>query len=313
MPGPTWREASARRIERALHLAQAKGTGGWHVVGASTDIGSQRTVTRSIAGREVVLWRDDAGSLVAGPGACPHLGALLQDCPVRAGVAYCRWHGLPLRAGGGPGWQPWAAHDDGVLAWVRIPAEGEAVTDAPSLAVRPPSQESIAAVVSHRARCEPRDIIANRLDPWHGAWFHPYAFSHLTVDAAASTDELLVVEVAYRVTPRFAVPVVAEFACPDARTIVMTITDGEGAGSVVETHATALGIDAEGHPVTVMTEVSMATSERPGFAAVRALAPLVRRGMRHAASRLWVDDLAYAERLYELRARGEDPGGTPSA
>ena len=36
-------------------------------------------------------------------------------------------------------------------------------------------------------------------------------------------------------------PVRAEFACPDARTIVMTIIDGEGAGSVVETHATPLG------------------------------------------------------------------------
>ena len=34
--------------------------------------------------------------------------------------------------------------------------------------------------------CEPQDVIANRLDPWHGAWFHPYAFSHLVVDDEAS-------------------------------------------------------------------------------------------------------------------------------
>ena len=31
-------------------------------------------------------------------------------------------------------------------------------------------------------------MIANRLDPWHGAWFHPYAFSHLVVDDSARDD-----------------------------------------------------------------------------------------------------------------------------
>ena len=37
---------------------------------------------------------------------------------------------------------------------------------------------------------------------------------------------------------RFGVPVVAEFTSPEPRTVVMRIIDGEGAGSVVETHAT---------------------------------------------------------------------------
>ena len=57
---------------------------------------------------------------------------------------------------------------------------------------------------------------------------------------------MLTVDVAFRVSKRWGVPVRAEFACPDARTIVMTILDGEGAGSVVETHATALGTDDQG-------------------------------------------------------------------
>jgi hypothetical protein len=34
----------------------------------------------------------------------------------------------------------------------------------------------------------------------------------------------------------------------------------------------------------------------------------VRPGIRHTARKLWVDDLAYAERRYELRQRGEYPG-----
>jgi hypothetical protein len=38
------------------------------------------------------------------------------------------------------------------------------------------------------------------------------------------------------------------------------------------------------------------------------LSPLVRPGIRRTARKLWVDDLAYAERRYELRQRGEFPG-----
>ena len=115
---------------------------------------------------------------------------------------------------------------------------GETPTDRPTLTTRPPLDASIAAVIEIPGVCEPEDIIANRLDPWHGAWYHPYAFSHLVVDDDASDDKVLVVDVTFRLTPRLGVPVRAEFACPDARTIVMTIVGGEGAGSVVETHAT---------------------------------------------------------------------------
>jgi len=149
--------------------------------------------------------------------------------------------------------------------------------------------------------CEPEDIIANRLDPWHGAWYHPYAFSHLVVDDDASDDKVLVVDVTFRLTPRLGVPVRAEFACPDARTIVMTIVGGEGAGSVVETHATPLTATGT-HPArTVMTEAVVATSDRFGFRVARGLAPLVTLGMRASAIQLWADDLVYAARLYELR------------
>ena len=51
----------------------------------------------------------------------------------------------------------------------------------------------------------------------------------------------------------------------------MRIVDGEGAGSVVETHATPLGSGPDGLPRTAVIEASIAHSDRPGFA--RALAP----------------------------------------
>ncbi|WP_249044318.1 DUF5914 domain-containing protein, partial [Crossiella equi] len=99
------------------------------------------------------------------------------------------------------------------------------------------------------------------------------------------------------------VPVLAEFTCPEPRTVVMHIVAGEGLGSVVETHATPLRAGR-----TAVVEATIAQSDRPGFAAARLAAPLVRPVMRWAAKRLWRDDLAYAERRYALRTTGRFPG-----
>ena len=92
------------------------------------------------------------------------------------------------------------------------------------------------------------------------------------------------------------VPVHAEFTCPDARTVTMRIVDGEGAGSVVETHATPI---APGR--TAIVEATLASSDRPGFRHVLRLSRLIRPFIEQSARRLWVDDAAYAERLYRLR------------
>ena len=95
---------------------------------------------------------------------------------------------------------------------------------------------------------------------------------------------------------------IAEFTSPEARTIVMRILDGEGAGSVVETHATPIGSDSDNRPRTAVIEAVIAHSDRTGFKRARRVAPLISGLMRIAASRLWRDDLAYAERRYRLRA-----------
>ncbi|WP_377639602.1 DUF5914 domain-containing protein [Oryzobacter terrae] len=299
----TWREARPARIDAAVEDALGRPTHGWLVAAASTELGHGRTLLRTVAGREVVLWRDADGSLLAGPGACPHLGAPLADCDVVEGTVLCRWHGMPLGRAGDGAWRTFAAHDDGVLLWVRVGPveEGVEPTPLPVLATRPDPAGAIASVISLPAVCEPRDVVANRLDPWHGAWLHPYAFSDLAVDDRASSPDRLVLDVAYRLGRTFAVPVRAEFTCPDSHTVVMTITGGEGVGSVVETHATPLTAPGVHPAATVMTEAVVATSERTGFRVARSLAPLVRVGMRASATQLWADDLVYAARLYELR------------
>lgn len=305
---PTWREARPGLIAGALKRAQDRPSGNWYVLAASSAVTAGQPFGRTVAGVEVVAWRDAAGRLLAGPGACPHLGAPLRDAAVNCGTLICRWHGLALDGRPAPGWSPLPAHDDGVLAWVRLDASGgEEPLDRPVLPTRPAAVATLAAVHDVTGVCEPADVLANRLDPWHGAWFHPYSFADLTVEEPREEDAFAV-RVSFRLTRRLVVPVRAVFTAPEPRTVVMHITDGEGRGSSVETHATPLGTDLRGRPRTAVIEAVLATSDRPGFAVARAAAPVLRPVVRAAAARLWRDDLAYAERRHALRAAGRFPG-----
>ncbi|WP_449349813.1 DUF5914 domain-containing protein [Streptomyces shaanxiensis] len=315
---PTWRQARPALIAEALKRAQARPSGNWYVVGASRDVRGDRPLSATVAGQEVVVWRTADGKLAGGPGICPHLGAPLADSPVRCGTLVCHWHGLALDGGPFAGWEPLPLYDDGVLVWVRLdPVGGEPPTPAPVVPARPELSRSVAAVYSGVGICEPEDVVANRLDPWHGAWFHPYSFVDLTVvDTPGSEgageegagEDGFTVDVSFKVAGRLVVPVRAVFTTPDPRTVLMRITEGEGLGSVVETHVTPLGPDASGRPRTAVVEAVVAASERPGFAAARALRPVLRRVMTAGAARLWRDDLAYAERRWLLRSTGRFPG-----
>ncbi|KOG37126.1 DUF5914 domain-containing protein [Streptomyces resistomycificus] len=305
---PTWREARPALIAEALKRAQSRPSGNWYVVAASRHVRDDRPLGRTVDGREVVVWRTSDGQPVAGPGACPHLGAPLRDSPVRCGTLVCHWHGLSLNGSPFAGWKPLPAHDDGVLVWVRLDqVGGETPLPEPVVPARPALPGAVEAVYTAVGVCEPEDVVANRLDPWHGAWFHPYSFVDLTVvdvpgQDAAGGDEGFAVDVSFKVAGRLVVPVRAVFTAPEPRTVVMHITEGEGKGSLVETHATPLGVDERGRPRTAVIEAVVAASDRRGFALARRLAPMLRPAMRAAAGRLWRDDLAYAERRWHLRS-----------
>ncbi|RKN39049.1 Rieske (2Fe-2S) protein [Streptomyces hoynatensis] len=318
---PTWREAAPAAIGAALARAQARPAGNWYVVGASRELRPDGPLGRTVAGTELVLWRDARGRPLAGPGACPHLGAPLRRAAVRDGRLLCHWHGLALDGRRFAGWAPWPAHDDGLLLWVRLDRVGaEPPTERPPCPPRPAG--GVAAVYAGRGRCEPEDVLANRLDPWHGAWLHPYSFTDLSVvqDPGEEADPAggpgcgefpveFAVDVSFRLAGPAVVPVRAEFAAPGPRTVVMRIVEGTGAGSVVETHATPLTPAGAATPVTLVTEAVVAVSDWRGFAAVRAAAPVLRPLLRAASGRLWRDDLAYAERRWTLRRAGRLPGG----
>ena len=302
----TYRDASAATINAALARSQARPSGNWYPFAGSSTIG-KRPVGITIAGVELVAWRGADGELHVGPGACPHLGADLATAAVDDGELVCRWHGLRLSCAGQPGWRTMPAHDDGVIAWVRLDAVGgEAPLDRPIITSRPVGAQ-IPAVARLTGICEPADVIANRMDPWHGSWFHPYSFSRLEVLSSPPADDAppeeldrFLVAVTFHVG-RLGVPVVAEFISPEPRTLLMRIVDGEGTGSVVETHATPLGPGLDGRPRTMVLEAVIAYSDRPGFAHALRGAPLITPLMRRAATRLWRDDLVYAERVFALR------------
>ena len=300
---PTYRDASPAIINRALDRSQGRPTGNWYAFAASRDVRNGRPLGTRVAGVELVAWRDEQSRLCVGPRSCPHLGADLATAAVHNGDLICRWHGLCLGSETTEyGWRTLPSHDDGVLAWVRLDAVGgEEPLDHPVIPERP-AGESIAAVARVVGTCEPSDVIANRLDPWHGAWYHPYSFTQLEV-LTTPTDEVdrFLVAVTFRIG-RVGVPTVAEFTSPEARTIVMRIVDGEGVGSVVETHATPVGLGPDNLPRTAVIEATVAQSDRSGFQRAIPASPLIRPLMRVAAARLWKDDLAYAERRYQLRA-----------
>ncbi|WP_307825146.1 DUF5914 domain-containing protein [Streptomyces sp. M2CJ-2] len=309
---PTWRQARPAVIAEALKRASARPFGNWFVVGASRDVRvGGRPCGRTVGGVEVVLWRSEAGALHAGPGVCPHLGAPLRDSRVVCGTLVCHWHGLALDGGAFAGWSPYPAHDDGVLVWVRLDTVGgEVPSDRPAVPLRPAVGSAVDAVFTAVGRCEAQDVVANRLDPWHGSWFHPYSFVDLTVvrEPQGDEDDAFVVDVSFRVAGRLVVPVRAEFTAPGPRTVVMRVTDGEGATSVVETHATPLTGEACRRPRTAVVEAVVATSGRRGFALAQRAAPVLRPLMRRTAGRLWRDDMAYAERRWALRSTGRFPG-----
>jgi len=304
--GPDWAQASPAWIASALGAALGKDGGGWYVLDRREAFAGEGPWRMEVHGQVLAVWRDADKQLLAAPEACPHLGAALTSGRVVAGRLVCPWHGLRLDGRGFRNWRCHPVHDDGLLIWVQLQTPGESLSDAPIIAPRPVA--GVAATIATHIRCDPQDVLANRLDPWHGAHFHAHSFGALQV-LERTLDEVRL-RVVYRVVGPIGVEVDATFHCPDPRTIVMTIIDGDGVGSIVETHATPI---APGR--TMLVETTIANSDRPVFGWLRKV-PLIERLLQPLiegrARKLWVDDVVYAERRYALRLAAATPKLVPN-
>lgn len=290
---PDWIQANPRFIERASAHAESKEGGGWVVLDASRRI-TDTPRRFDVAGQEWVAWRA-GGVLRVAPNTCPHMGARLSEGHCQGDKIVCPWHGLALGDSRGE-WHTRPVHDDGVLVWARL-LQDEAPTDLPIAAPRAP--HVLEGTIRQEAQCDPEDIVANRLDPWHGAHYHPHSFARLVVTDVS--EDAIALRVAYRAFGSLAVEVDCTFHAPTRRSIVMTITGGEGVGSVVETHATPI------HPGRcAVVETTLACSQRPFAQHASKVSRLVRPFIERRAGRLWIEDIAYAERCYEIR-RGASP------
>lgn len=291
-PQPAWVAADPESIDAALAHSQRRAGGGWYVVAPSRVLGNE-PLRLVVAGRELVAYRVPGGTRVA-PAACPHMGADLATGRVCDRALVCPWHGLPLGDRGYKGWKPLTTHDDGTLTWVQLGSE--APLEAPPSVVRP--SKSVGAVYQMELRCDPQDVIANRLDPWHGAHLHPHSFADLCV--LEEDHDRLDVLVRVKLFGSMQTESRVTFHCPGPRAIVMTIVEGVGAGSVLETHVTPIEPGR-----TLLTEATFAHSDRwlfRAFLAMPGARRLMRRLLNLRARKLWGEDAEYAERLYALRS-----------
>src|SRR6201996_7301192 len=74
---PTYAGAKPALIDAAVKRAEARPSGNWFVLAASREVGREKPLGVTVAGVEVVAWRDGEDRLVAGPGARPPLGGPL--------------------------------------------------------------------------------------------------------------------------------------------------------------------------------------------------------------------------------------------
>lgn len=284
-----WEECSPKFIKDALKQALTRPNGGWYVVDSHRSIGKQPKYYK-IKDKELVAYRKK-GEVVIGSNYCPHMAGPLAGGHMKGDELVCPWHGLRLPSEKHPHWKTHKTYDDGVLIWVQMEEEDN-LTDKPIIPQRPDT--FVDAVIRKEADCEPFDIVANRLDPWHGAHYHPHTFARLKV-FDYNLDQLSL-RVAYRVMGPLCVEVDAMFFSPEPNSIVMRIIDGDGKGSLVETHATPI---SKGK--TAVVEATIASSDRLGFKILKLFPPFLRPFMEQNAARLWIEDIAYAERIHHLR------------
>ena len=197
----------------------------------------------------------------------PRRAAATARCA--CGTLVCHWHGLALDGAPFAGWEPFPAHDDGVLAWVRL---DEAGGERP---LRAPGRPRPAAAGGRRRRRPHRAPAGANPRTWsptastrgtaHGSTRTPSSTSPCSTPPRSATGTARGLRRRGLLQGRRARGGAGHGAVhrPRAPHRGHAHPDGEGQGSVVETHATPLGPDDRGRPRTAVIEAVVATSRTP--------------------------------------------------
>ena len=76
---------------------------GWYVIEASDRLGCNQHISLNWMGKEIIAWRDEAGSVCVADAYCPHLGAHLGPKAggfLRDGNLVCPFHGFEYNSSG---------------------------------------------------------------------------------------------------------------------------------------------------------------------------------------------------------------------
>jgi phenylpropionate dioxygenase-like ring-hydroxylating dioxygenase large terminal subunit len=179
------KERIDQRIDRGLH-------GQWYAVAKSVQVKPGKPHAVHVLGRDLVLWRNEAGTLQCLEDYCPHRGARLSRGEVHEGNISCRYHGVTLDGTGTilrvpampdcplEGRRPIESFSVGEAAdaiFVYFPSADQPT--APPLALPPeftdPAWTGFLCVSPWA--CNYRYALDNLADPMHGCYLHADSFT----------------------------------------------------------------------------------------------------------------------------------------
>ena len=174
-PAPTYRDAQPAVIDAAMVRHRRPGRAATGSVRRQRQHRPQRPARHLGGGVELSRGAAAERALQSVPGTCPHLGADLSTGTGGAAVhssargTDCAWTAAANSAGSRIRRTTTACSPG--CGSIGVGGE-EQRGDCRYLRARP-AGATLHAVTRLVGTCEPRDIVANRLDPWHGAWYPP--------------------------------------------------------------------------------------------------------------------------------------------
>jgi phenylpropionate dioxygenase-like ring-hydroxylating dioxygenase large terminal subunit len=166
--------------------------GQWYAVCKSVQVKPGKPHPIRVLGRNLVLWRDESGTLQCVEDYCPHRGAQLSRGEVHEGFIACRYHGVMIDGTGKvvrvpampdcalEGRRPLASYTAKEAAdavFVYMPSKAQPEAPELPLPAEFTSPEWASFLCVSPWACNYRYAIDNLADPMHGTYLHANSFT----------------------------------------------------------------------------------------------------------------------------------------